>query len=53
VAEGIETEKQIEVLRRLGCQLGQGFLLSRPMDAAETERFLRLQAKNKTQSPQP
>ena len=30
VAEGIETESQLEVLRAMGCPLGQGFLLERP-----------------------
>ncbi len=30
VAEGIETLGELEVLRRLGCPLGQGFLLGRP-----------------------
>ena len=31
VAEGIETTAQQEHLRRLGCQLGQGYLWSRPV----------------------
>jgi EAL domain-containing protein (putative c-di-GMP-specific phosphodiesterase class I) len=31
VAEGVETEDQLECLRRLGCDLLQGFLLSRPV----------------------
>jgi EAL domain-containing protein (putative c-di-GMP-specific phosphodiesterase class I) len=31
VAEGIETEAQLERLRGLGCDLGQGFLLGRPL----------------------
>jgi EAL domain-containing protein (putative c-di-GMP-specific phosphodiesterase class I) len=30
VAEGIETREQLEDLRRLGCDLGQGFLLGTP-----------------------
>lgn len=30
VAEGIETVGELEVLRRLGCPQGQGFLLGRP-----------------------
>ncbi len=41
VAEGVESEDQMTVLRRIGCRLGQGFLLAVPMDADETERFLR------------
>jgi EAL domain-containing protein (putative c-di-GMP-specific phosphodiesterase class I) len=34
IAEGIETPIQLERLRGLGCNLGQGFLLGRPLDAA-------------------
>ena len=34
VAEGIETREQLTLLRELGCEFGQGFLLSRPVDAA-------------------
>jgi EAL domain-containing protein (putative c-di-GMP-specific phosphodiesterase class I) len=30
VAEGIETEEQLAILRALECDLGQGFLLARP-----------------------
>jgi EAL domain-containing protein (putative c-di-GMP-specific phosphodiesterase class I) len=41
VAEGVESEDQMNVLRRIGCRMGQGFLLAVPMDAEETERFLR------------
>jgi diguanylate cyclase (GGDEF)-like protein len=33
VAEHIETEKQLALLRELGCREGQGHLLSRPVDA--------------------
>lgn len=31
VAEGVETEAQLEVVRGMGCQLVQGFLLGKPM----------------------
>ncbi len=40
VAEGIETSAQLELLRDLGCRLGQGYLFSRPVTAAAAERFL-------------
>lgn len=33
VAEGIETSRQLEHLQTMGCLLGQGFLLCRPMPA--------------------
>ena len=32
IAEGIETEFQLEQLRALGCVLGQGYYFSRPVD---------------------
>jgi diguanylate cyclase (GGDEF)-like protein len=35
VAEGVETEEQLEVLRLLGCTLAQGYLFSRPVAADE------------------
>lgn len=34
IAQGIETADQLEALRRLGCQLGQGRLLSSPLEPA-------------------
>jgi len=30
IAEGVETEHQAEVLQKLGCELGQGYLFARP-----------------------
>jgi EAL domain-containing protein (putative c-di-GMP-specific phosphodiesterase class I) len=33
VAEGIETQYQLELLRSLGCRLGQGYIFSQPVDA--------------------
>ena len=35
LAEGIETEEQRRFLLANGCDLGQGFLFSRPVPAAE------------------
>lgn len=34
VAEGVETERELDVLRSLGCDFAQGYLLGRPMAAA-------------------
>ena len=49
VAEGIETEAQHQVLRDLGCHLGQGYLFSRPEKAPDVRPFLQL-APNQTQA---
>jgi len=38
VAEGIESPRQLQELRRAGCDLGQGYLLSHPLEAGELER---------------
>lgn len=44
VAEGVETEKQLEVLRMLGCDEAQGYLFARPMSAETAGRYLRKNA---------
>jgi EAL domain-containing protein (putative c-di-GMP-specific phosphodiesterase class I) len=36
IAEGVETEKELETLTRLGCELFQGFLLARPNPVLRT-----------------
>jgi diguanylate cyclase (GGDEF)-like protein/PAS domain S-box-containing protein len=41
VAEGIELDEQWQALRNLECELGQGFLFARPMDADATLDYLR------------
>ncbi|HUF97107.1 MAG TPA: EAL domain-containing protein [Ilumatobacter sp.] len=38
VAEGVESTRQLNALRRLGCDLGQGYVLSHPIEAAEISR---------------
>uniref|UniRef100_A0A7C4AHL9 EAL domain-containing protein n=1 Tax=Fundidesulfovibrio putealis TaxID=270496 RepID=A0A7C4AHL9_9BACT len=40
VAEGVETESQLAVIRTLGCQLAQGYLFSRPLSAQDIVTFL-------------
>jgi diguanylate cyclase (GGDEF)-like protein len=41
VAEGVETESQLERLAALHCDQAQGFLLSRPLSATDFQQFLR------------
>ena len=40
IAEGVETETQKEVLRSIGCDIIQGYLLSKPVPAEEATKFL-------------
>ena len=40
VAEGIERPEQLEHLRAMGCDHGQGFLVARPMDASGVEALI-------------
>ncbi len=40
VAEGVETERQLKELRRLGCEYSQGYYHSRPLPAAEFETWV-------------
>ena len=40
VAEGIENAEQLNTLRRLGCALGQGFLLATPRPAEDISAML-------------
>jgi len=39
-AEGIETSAQLALLQELGCEFGQGFLLSRPVGAESAGSFV-------------
>ncbi|BEU25661.1 EAL domain-containing protein [Paraburkholderia sp. 22B1P] len=40
-AEGVENEQQLDILRQLGCEEAQGFLIGRPMVAESLEAFAR------------
>lgn len=40
VAEGIEEEEQLQVLKDLGCEKGQGYYFSKPTLASECESFM-------------
>jgi EAL domain-containing protein (putative c-di-GMP-specific phosphodiesterase class I) len=41
IAEGVEDDEQVRLLRDLGCDQIQGYLVSRPVPAQEVEALLR------------
>jgi len=41
IAEGIETQKNYFQLKALNCELGQGYLFSRPVDAQAIEALFK------------
>lgn len=41
IAEGIETEAQLEMLRKFKCDLGQGYLFSHPLEASGASELLK------------
>ena len=41
LAEGVETEDDIAVIRKLGCDLFQGYAFARPLSEAQFRRYLR------------
>ncbi|HKY28662.1 MAG TPA: bifunctional diguanylate cyclase/phosphodiesterase [Pyrinomonadaceae bacterium] len=40
IAEGVETEEQLNQLRLLKCQYAQGYLFSEPLDAVQADLFV-------------
>ena len=47
IAEGVETEAQLRLLKQLGCALVQGYYFSKPLPAAEFESAFIQNAKSK------
>jgi len=43
VAEGIETSRQLERLLELGCEFGQGYYFSQPLESKAVQQFVRQQ----------
>ena len=44
VAEGVETERQYQALKEMGCDIGQGYLIARPLKSNALEAYLEQQA---------
>ena len=40
IAEGVETPAQLEILRALGCEYGQGYLFSPPLEGSAVVNFM-------------
>ncbi|MGC9526025.1 MAG: putative bifunctional diguanylate cyclase/phosphodiesterase [Limnospira sp.] len=40
IAEGVETDFQLAFLRQLGCEFGQGYFFSRPLDPRSAEALI-------------
>ncbi|KKE82988.1 diguanylate phosphodiesterase [Pseudoalteromonas luteoviolacea S4047-1] len=47
VAEGVEEEEQLALLKQLECQTIQGYYYSKPLSSDEFERFLQSELENK------
>jgi diguanylate cyclase (GGDEF)-like protein/PAS domain S-box-containing protein len=43
IGEGIETARQAERLQELGCEFGQGYYFSQPIEAKAAQQFMRQQ----------
>ncbi len=41
VSEGIETPEQLEMLKSIHCEIGQGFLFAKPMPIADYDKLIR------------
>lgn len=50
VVEGVETAEQLAVLRRLGCDLGQGYHWARPMPLAELRSWAQRRQRASTET---
>lgn len=40
IAEGVETKRELEILKEIGCDFAQGYLFSKPVPKSEIEKLL-------------
>ena len=40
VAEGVETDEELRILQSMGCELAQGFVISKPLSVSDLVAFL-------------
>ena len=53
VAEGVETKYQYEFVKRIGCDMIQGYYFSKPLEEEEYSRLMEESAKKKVEDGQP
>jgi diguanylate cyclase (GGDEF)-like protein len=51
VAEGVETEAQLDILRKLGCDAYQGYLFARPCPSEQFAQILRRNKADRADAP--
>ncbi|PWT89916.1 MAG: GGDEF domain-containing protein, partial [Blastocatellia bacterium] len=49
VAEGVETEEQLMLLKQLECENGQGYLFSNPLEVTQADQYISTFAMQNTQ----
>jgi PAS domain S-box-containing protein len=51
VAEGVETQAQVDLLREIGCELAQGYFYSKPVAAEAVEQLLSIHSTANVSAP--